>query len=83
MLEGNEFEKKFDGGEVILDVTEKGDCKISASYEKEVGEGIAKVKSVNSVETNIFKIAELIAAKTQTPYDDKLVAGLKNLLGIV
>lgn len=80
MLEGNEIEKKYDGGEFILDVDDKGKVKISASYEKDLE--LAKVKSVNSVETDVFKIMELITKKTKTELDDKGLAVIKSLLGI-
>jgi hypothetical protein len=83
MLEGNEIEKEYDGGagKVIVDVTDKGAVKISNVYSKDLG--LAKISNTTEVETNIFKIAESIAAKTATEWDDKAVAGLKSLLGIV
>lgn len=80
-LEGNEIEKKFDNGEVILDVDAQGNVKLIGSYKQEV-EGLAKVKSSLEVESNIFKIAEKIAAQTQTPFDDQAIAGIKKILGI-
>lgn len=82
-MEGNELEKDFDNGagKLIVDVDDKGSVKVSATYEKDL-DGFAKVKSSNEVETNIFLIAEKIAAKTATPWDDKAIAGLKSLLGI-
>lgn len=81
MLEGKEAQGKIgDVGSYELDVTEQGVVKFSAIVEKDFGYG--KVSSVNSVETDIFRIAEEMAKKTQTPWDDNAVAGLKNLLGI-
>lgn len=83
MLEGKEVEKTFDGGagKVSVDVTDKGAVLVELAYEKDL-DGYAKVKSSNSVETDIFRIAAKIAAKTETTWDDKAVEGLKKLLGI-
>lgn len=83
MLEGAEIDKSFDGGagHITLDADEKGAVKFELSYEKDL-DGYAKVKSINSVESNIFDIAAKIAAKTSTPWDDSAIAGLKKLLGI-
>jgi len=84
MLEGNEVDKTFDGGagHLILDADATGTVKIEMSYEKDL-DGYAKVKSTNAVETNIVNIAEKIAAKTSTQWDDAAVTMLKKLLGIV
>lgn len=83
MLEGNEVEKEYDGGagKLIVDVTGQGAVKLSNVYEKNI-DGYAKVKAVVELESDIFMIAEKIAAKTSTQWDDKAVAGLKSLLGI-
>lgn len=87
MLEGKEFSKKFDGeaGEAFVDVDAQGKVVIGLNYSKEIdldGYAVVKANNVNSIETDIFKIAEKIAAKTETKVDDMFVAGLKNLLGI-
>lgn len=84
MLEGNEVQKEFDGGagKAVIDVDDKGGVKLSVSYVKDV-DGLAKVKSISEIESNIFAIAEKIAAKTSTTWDDKAIAGIKSLLGIV
>lgn len=84
MLEGNEIEKEYDGGagKLVLDVTDKGAVIFSNSYKKDLG-GLAKVENVTKIESDIFMIAETIAKKTSTPWDDKAVAGIKSLLGIV
>ena len=82
-LEGREVEKKFDSnaGEVFVDVNDKGAISFGVSYDKDL-DGFAKVKAVISLESNIFTIAEKIAAKTATPFDDSAIAGIKSLLGI-
>lgn len=83
MLEGKELEKTFDegAGKFAVDVNEKGAVVVDMTYEKDL-DGYAQVKSSNSVTTNIFHIAEKIAAKTKTQWDDTAIAGLKKLLGI-
>lgn len=85
MLEGNEVDQKFDGGagEVIVDVDDKGVVKVSLQYSKEIPEASLKANASIGVETNIFKIAEQIAAKTSTTWDDSAIKGLESLLGIV
>lgn len=81
MLEGNELEGKIgDVGSYTLDVDSQGKVKFAAMIEKDFG--YAKVSSQNAVESDIFKIAEEIAKKTSTQWDDKAIAGLKSLLGI-
>lgn len=84
VLEGNELEKSYDNGagKVILDVDAAGSVKLSNVYEKAVEGGLAKIKSVTEIETNIFVLAEAIAKKTETTLDDKAVAGIKAILGI-
>lgn len=87
MLEGKEFSQKFDGdaGEAFLDVDAQGKVVVGLSYKKEIdldGYAVVKANNENSLETDIFKIAEKIAAKTETKVDDMFIAGLKNLLGI-
>ena len=83
ILEGNEVEKKFDNGAglLIVDVDAKGSVKLVATYDKDL-DGFAKVKNHTEIESNIFTIAEKIALQTNTPWDDKAIAGLKSLLGI-
>lgn len=81
MLEGKELEGKIgDAGSYSLDVDDKGVVKISVVVNKEFS-GV-KVSSTNAVETNIFKIAEGIAAKTKSTWDDTAIAALEKLLGI-
>lgn len=81
VLEGNELEGKIgEVGNYVLDVDAQGKVKFSAVIEKDFG--YAKVSSVTGVESDVFKIAEEIAKKTATPWDDKAVAGLKSLLGV-
>lgn len=81
MLEGNELAGKIgDVGNYTLDVDAQGKVKFAAVIEKDFG--YAKVSSNNAVESDIFKIAEEIAKKTSTQWDDKAIAGLKSLLGI-
>jgi hypothetical protein len=83
-LEGAELEKEYDAGagKLVVDVTDKGEIKFSNVYAKDLG-GFAKVKNITEVESNIFMIAEAIAKKTATEWDDKAIAGLKSILGIV
>lgn len=81
MLEGNELEGKIaDVGSYAVDVDSKGEVKVSLVVDKDFGN--VKVSSTTSVGTNIFKLAEEIAKKTETQWDDKAIAGLKSLLGI-
>lgn len=80
MLDGKELEGKFDGGGYSVDVDDKGGIKIELAYSKDFG--FATANSSNSVETNIFKIAEKIAAQTSATWDDNAVAALKKMLGI-
>lgn len=82
MLEGNEIEKSYDdgAGKVIVDVTDKGSVKVSNEYVKDLG--YAKIKSVTELESSIFVIAEKIAAKTKTPWDDSAIKALEKILGI-
>lgn len=84
MLEGNELEKEYDNGagKLIVDVTADGGVKLSNVYQKDLN-GYAKVKASVELESDIFMIAESIAKKTSTEWDDKAIAGLKSLLGIV
>lgn len=81
MLEGLEVEKNYDGGKLIVDADDKGTIKISNVYSKDL-DGFVKVSATLEVESNIFNIAEKIAAKTGTTWDDTAVAAIKNLLGI-
>lgn len=83
ILEGNELEKTYDegAGKFVLDVDAHGNVKFSNTYEKDL-KGYAKVSSQNSIETNIFNIAEKIAAETETTWDDSAVKALKGILGI-
>lgn len=81
-LEGKEIDGKIgDEGSYFMDVDAKGNVVIEAAYTKQVSG--AEVKASLQAKASLFTIAEGIAAKTGTPWDDKLVAGLKSLLGIV
>ena len=83
ILEGNEIDQKFDNGagELIVDVDAQGGVKLAAKYSKDLN-GYGKVDSSIGFESNILTIAEKIAAKTETKWDDSAVAGLKSILGI-
>jgi len=83
MMEGKEIEKEYDGGagKLIVDVDDKGGVILSNVYEKDL-DGFAKIRSTTEIESNIFVLAEKIAAKTETTWDDKAIAGLKSLLGV-
>lgn len=83
MLDGNELEKEYDNGagKVIIDVTGKGEVKISNVYAKDLG-GYAKIKNVTEVESSIFHIAYQATKKTGITWDEKIVEGLAKLLGI-
>lgn len=81
MLEGKELEGKIgDSGGYSVDVDDKGGIKIDVNYAQDFGSG--KFNSSVGLETNVFNIAEAIAAKTKTPYDDQVIAKIKALLGI-
>lgn len=81
MLEGKEVEGKLgDVGTYSLDVDAKGKIAINVEVLKDFGH--TKVISSNSVETDIFKVAEEVAKKTGTTWDDKAIAALKSALGI-
>jgi len=87
VLAGKEVDVKFDSGagEAFVDVDAQGGVIVSLGYKKEQdlgGYAVAKANISISAETNIIKIAEKVAAKTSTPFDDSAVALLKNLLGI-
>lgn len=80
-LEGNELEGKIgDVGSYIVDIDDKGKVVVSVKIEKDMGLG--KINATVAVETDIFKIAEQLAAKTATPWDDAAVKALEKLLGI-
>lgn len=83
VFEGNEVEKTYDDGAgvLIVDVDDKGGVLLSNTYKKNL-DGFADVESTTVLKSNIFLIAEKIAAQTETTWDDKAIAGLKSLLGI-
>ena len=87
ILEGNEVEKTFDNGagKALVNVEKDGSVVVSFSYKKDVDvDGYAKA-SANvelKAETNFFDIAQKLAAKTETKFDDTVVAGIKALLGM-
>ena len=83
MLEGNEYETGYDAGagKVVVDVDDKGNVLVSNTYKKDI-DGFATVESTTVLKSNIFTIAEKIAAKTETTWDDSTIAGLKKLLGV-
>lgn len=83
ILEGNEIEKEFDGGagKFVTDVDAKGGVKVSLSYAKKIDD-LLTANAAIGVETNIFKLAEAIAAKTATKWDDSAIKALESLLGI-
>ena len=81
MLEGKEVQGKIgDIGTYEIDIDAKGAVKFSVSINKDFGFG--KLSSTNSMDTNVFTIAEEIAKKTKTTWDDKAIAGIKKILGI-
>lgn len=80
-LEGKEVEGKIgDEGSYFMDVDAKGNVVIEAAYTKAVAG--AEVKASLQAKASIFTIAEEIAKKTETQWDDKAIAGLKSILGI-
>lgn len=83
MLEGKEVDVKFDGdaGEATVDVDAKGGVAVAVTYVKNVDDYLEANASIG-LKTNIFKIAEKIAAKTATTWDDTAIAALEKLLGI-
>lgn len=82
-LEGNEVEHVYDAGagKLIVDVTDKGAVKLANEYVKNIY-GVADVKSITEVNSNIFRLLKLITTKTKTEWDDKALSGLMGLLGI-
>ena len=88
VLEGNEVEKSFGNGagKAIVDVDAKGAVLVSVTFKRDEDlDGYAKVSADMSIkaETNIIAIAEKLAAKTGTKFDDSVIAGIKMLLGIL
>ena len=83
MLEGKEVDQKFDNGagELVVDVDDKGGVLLSASYDKDL-DGYGKAEISIKFKTNVFTIAEKIAAKTSTTWDDAAIKGLEQLLGV-
>lgn len=83
MLEGKEIDVKFDGdaGEFSVDVDMKGAVAVTLTYVKSVDDWVDANAAIG-MKTNIFKIAEKIAAKTATTWDDTAIAALEKLLGI-
>lgn len=83
LLAGKEVDVKFDGeaGSFFVDADAKGSVEIGLQYNKDVS-GFVEVKSSISVKSNIFNLAQKIAEKTNTPFDDKVIASIKELLGI-
>lgn len=80
-LDGKELEGKIgDVGGYSVDVDDKGKIKIDASVSKDLGH--SKVSNTLSIETDIFKLAEAIAKKSESTWDDKAISGLKAILGI-
>lgn len=83
LLAGREVEVKFDGesGGFFVDADSQGGVEIGLNYNKDVS-GFVEVKSSLSAKSNIFNLAQKIAEKTATPFDDKVIQGIKDLLGI-
>jgi len=82
ILEGKEVEGKIgDVGSYSIDATKEGKVLIALSVEKDFGGAL--VKSVNSVEADLFSILEKVVAKTEAKWDDAVVAQLKAILGLV
>lgn len=84
-LEGKELEGKFgepgkEFGSYSVDVTDKGAVTATVTVDKDFGYG--KVSLTSALETDIFKIAEAIAAKTTATWDDAAIATIKKLLGL-
>ena len=83
MLEGKELEGKIsDFGDYFIDADKSGKVVISLSAKKQIDDHTL-VSSENKVETDIFKILEKIAAKTETTLDDKAISGIKAILNMV
>lgn len=81
MLEGKELEGKVgDLGEYKGDVDAQGNITFSLDLGKDYGFTNFNLKFENK--TSILKFAEAIAKKTETQWDDKVIALIKSLLGI-
>lgn len=81
MLEGKEVEGKIgDGGDYSIDVDAKGFITAEAGYEKKIIDGV-EVSTKNHVRIDIVVALEMLAKKTDSQVDDKLVAIIKGALG--
>lgn len=82
MLEGKEVEGKIgDVATYSVDVDKTGKVALVLSASKDL-DGV-KIKSENSIEVELFTLLEKVAAKTETKWDDTVVAQLKAILGMV
>jgi endonuclease III len=81
MLEGKEVEGKIaDVGDYFIDAKADGTVEIAAKVEKKFEGG--EVSSTNAIKVDIFKLLEMITAKTSQTWDDDAVKTVKVLLGI-
>jgi len=81
LLDGKELEGQIGNvGTYEVDVSIDGSVimKATVAYVTEYGEA----SSTNAIKTDIFKIAEALAKKTETTWDDAAVEALKKVLGI-
>lgn len=72
--------KLGDFGSYSLDVDIKGTITAQIDVNKDFG--FAKVTESTTIEMSLIDVAEELAKKTSTPWDDKAIATLKTLLGI-
>lgn len=83
ILEGKEVEGKIgDVADYYIDVDEAGKVVVSL-IAKKVIDSHTSLSSENKVETDLFVILEKITAKTKTTLDDKAVATIKAILGMI
>lgn len=82
MLEGKELEGKIgDKGSYSIDVDDKGNVKMAAAYADDIS-GV-KIKSENSIETNVLDLLEQVALKNNAKWGVDAIKTVKTLLGIL
>jgi hypothetical protein len=83
ILDGNEVEGKIgEIGGYSVDVSANGDVKLNASVSKDFGYSV-KASSIETVELNIFVLAEEIAKKNGIVWLETGAEALKKLVGII
>lgn len=82
-LEGKEVEGNIGSiGGYYVDADATGKVVVSLSVKKDI-DGHTTISSDNKIETHLFQILEKVAEKTSTTLDDKAIAGIKAILGMI